>query len=68
MRTRVARHLAQVAAANGQDEAAAFRSAFKMNYDAAERLRSYVEPVAEEGVAPLNDEERGYLEGLDPLE
>jgi hypothetical protein len=64
VRTRVARHLAQVAAANGQDQASAFRSAFTMNYDAAERLRSYVAPLAEGAVTPLNEEERRYLEGL----
>lgn len=69
VRTQVARHLAKVAVANGQDVAAAFRSAFAMNHDAAERLlRSYVEPVAAEGVAPLTDDERGYLEGLARLE
>jgi hypothetical protein len=66
VRTRVARHLAQVAAANGQDVAAAFRSAFTMDHDAAERLCSYLEPV--EDVAPLSDDERGYLEGLAQLE
>jgi uncharacterized protein DUF5063 len=68
VRTRVARHLARVAAANGQDEAAAFRSAFTMDYAATERIHSYVQPVAKRDVAPLTDEERRYLEGLAGLE
>jgi hypothetical protein len=71
VRTQVGRHMANVARANQQDEAVAFRAAFRMRFDRAKEIfeiyESHARPLAEEGGAgPLTELERGYLKGVDP--
>jgi hypothetical protein len=65
LRTEVARHLAQVAKANGQDERASFRAAFEMSVRTARQISELHVGPGEPG-GPLTELERAYLSRLDP--